>query len=174
MPRTAILFTGQGAQSVGMGKDIAEASPAAAAIFDRANEILGYDVKSLCFEGPTEKLEQTDIQQPAIFVTSMAIWRALNDGKDLDEQPVALAGLSLGEYTALCAAGSVSFDDALQLVQRRGELMQSAARAVPSGMVTVLGLDLEAIEKICTQASSAGIIGPANFNCPGQIVISGE
>ena len=174
MPRTAILFTGQGAQAVGMGKDIAAVSPAAAAVFDRANEIVGYDLKSLCFEGPAEKLEQTDIQQPAIFTASVAIWRALDDGKSLDEVPAAMAGLSLGEYTALYAAGALSFEDGLRLVKRRGELMQSAALANPGGMVAALGLEPQQVEEICREASSAGIIGPANFNCPGQIVVSGE
>lgn len=172
--KTAVLFTGQGAQSVGMGKDIAAVSPAAAAVFEQANTIVGYDLRAICFEGPAEKLEQTDIQQPAIFTTSVAIWRALNDGKDVCEAPVAMAGLSLGEYTALYAAGAVAFEDALRLVKRRGELMQMAAQLKASGMVTALGLDLPAVERVCAGAASAGIIGPANFNCPGQIVLSGE
>jgi len=158
---------------VGMGREIADASPAAAAVFDRANEIVGYDLKSLCFEGPAEKLEQTDIQQPAILATSVAIWRALDNGKALNDKPVAMAGLSLGEYTALFAAGALSFEDALRLVKRRGELMQAAAEAVPGGMVTALGLDAKKVESICQQASSVGVISPANFNCPGQIVLSG-
>jgi [acyl-carrier-protein] S-malonyltransferase len=157
-----------------MGKDIAAVSPPAAEIFDRANEIVGYDLKSFCFEGPAEKLEQTDIQQPAILAVSVAIWRALDNGQSLDEAPVAMAGLSLGEYTALYAAGAVSFEDALRLVKRRGELMQSAALANPGGMVTALGLEPQKVEEICREAASAGIIGPANFNCPGQIVVSGE
>ena len=127
MPRTAVLFAGQGAQSVGMGKDIAAAWPAAAAVFERANAVVGYDLRALCFEGPAESLEQTSVQQPAVFTTGVAIWRALKDGSDLGEAPAAMAGLSLGEYTALYAAGSVSFDDGLRLVQRRGELMRSAA-----------------------------------------------
>jgi [acyl-carrier-protein] S-malonyltransferase len=156
-----------------MGKDIAKAFPAAAEVFDCANQVVGYDLKTLCFEGPAEKLEQTDIQQPAIFTTSVAIWRALNNGKSLAEAPAAMAGLSLGEYTALFAAGAVCFEDALRLVQRRGELMQAAALAVPSSMVTALGLTPAQIEDICRQASTAGLVGPANFNCPGQIVISG-
>jgi [acyl-carrier-protein] S-malonyltransferase len=173
MAKTAILFTGQGAQSVGMGRDIAEASPAAAAIFERANAVVGYDLRALCFEGPAEKLEQTDIQQPAILTTSAAIWQAMMERGTLTEAPVAMAGLSLGEYTALFAAGSVGFEDALRLVKRRGELMQSAATAVPSGMVSALGLEPSQIETICSQASDMGVIQPANFNSPGQIVISG-
>ncbi len=174
MPNTAVLFTGQGAQSVGMGRDIVDACPAAASVFEQAADVVGYDLRAVCFEGPAEKLEQTDIQQPAIFTTSVAIWRALNDGQDLDDAPAAMAGLSLGEYTALYAAGSVSFQDALRLVKRRGELMQSAAESAPGGMVTALGLEPDVVERICKEASSAGAIGPANFNCPGQIVISGE
>lgn len=173
MSRTAILFTGQGAQSVGMGRDIAESSRAAADVFSRANQVVGYDLQSLCFEGPADKLEQTDIQQPAIFTTSAAIWEAMREQDGWDGMPAAMAGLSLGEYTALYAAGSVSFEDALRLVKRRGELMQAAAEAVPSGMVTALGLEPAQVEEICQQAADQGVIGPANFNCPGQIAISG-
>ncbi len=171
--KTAVLFTGQGAQAVGMGKDTAAASPAAAEIFERANRVVGYDLRSLCFEGPAEKLEQTDIQQPAIFTCSVAIWRALDNGAALKDAPAAMAGLSLGEYTALYAAGAMSFEDGLRLVKRRGELMQSASEAVPGGMVTAMGLDGDKVAGICHEAGSVGVVGPANFNCPGQIVISG-
>jgi [acyl-carrier-protein] S-malonyltransferase len=174
MPKTAILFTGQGAQAVGMGKDVADASPAAADTFDRANEVVGYDLRSLCFQGPAEKLEQTDIQQPAIFTTSVAIWRAANEGHDFKEPPAAMAGLSLGEYTALHAAASLSFEDGLVLVKRRGELMQRAAEAAPGGMVTALGLDAEQVQEVVREASAAGVLVAANFNCPGQVVLSGS
>jgi len=174
MPKTAILFAGQGAQSVGMGKDIADASPAAADTFDRASRVVGYDLRSLCFQGPAEKLEQTDIQQPAIFTTSVALWRAINEGNDSNEPPVAMAGLSLGEYTALYAAGSLSFEDGLALVKRRGELMQAAARATPGGMVTALGLDPEKVQEVIREASAKGVLVAANFNCPGQVVLSGS
>ncbi len=173
MARIAILFTGQGAQTVGMGRDIAEASSAAAAVFERANQVVGYDLRALCFEGPADKLEQTDIQQPAIFTTSAAIWQAVQERGLLSQTPAAMAGLSLGEYTALFAAGAVSFEDALRLVKRRGELMQAAATAVPSGMVSAIGLELQQVETICSQASDQGVIQPANFNSPGQIVLSG-
>lgn len=172
--KTAVLFTGQGAQSPGMGRDFAASSAAAAEVYEQANAIVGYDLRSICFDGPAEKLEQTDIQQPAIFTTSVAIWRALHDGADVVESPAAMAGLSLGEYTALYAAGAVSFEDALRLVKRRGELMQMAATQQPSGMVSAMGLDSETIDRICREASSAGLIGPANYNCPGQIVVSGS
>lgn len=173
MAKTAFLFTGQGAQSVGMGRDIAEASPAAAAVFEQANQVVGYDLRTLCFEGPAERLEQTDFQQPAIFTTSAAIWQALQERAGLTEPVAAMAGLSLGEYTALFAAGSISFEDALRLVKRRGELMQAAATAVPSGMVSAIGLEPGQVEAICSQASDAGVIQAANFNAPGQIVLSG-
>jgi [acyl-carrier-protein] S-malonyltransferase len=174
MPKTAVLFTGQGAQSVGMGRDIAEARPAAREIYRRANEVVGYDLAALCFEGPAEKLEQTDIQQPAIFTTSVAIWEAMGGVAGMEQSPVAMAGLSLGEYTALYAAGSLSFEDALRLVKRRGELMQMASQSPPSGMVSIMGLEPAAVDELCSKASSAGIIQPANFNCPGQVVVSGE
>lgn len=171
--KTAILFTGQGAQSVGMGKEIAAVCPTAAEVFDRAGAVVGYDLKALCFEGPAEKLEQTDIQQPAIFTTSVAIWQALQERGGLGDTAAAMAGLSLGEYTALYAAGSLSFEDGLRLVKRRGELMQAASQAAPSGMVTAMGVDADKLAAICRDASALGVVGPANFNCPGQIVISG-
>ena len=155
-----------------MGKDVAEKSAPAAEIFEQAARIVGYDLRALCFEGPAERLEQTDIQQPAIFTTSVAIWRAMTEGRQW-AAPVAMAGLSLGEYTALYAAGAVSFEDALRLVKRRGELMQAAATATPSGMVSALGLDAAQVDAVCKGASSAGLLVPANFNCPGQIVLSG-
>lgn len=174
MSKTAVLFTGQGAQAAGMGRDIAEARPAAREIYRRANDVVGYDLATLCFEGPAEKLEQTDIQQPAIFTTAVAIWEAMGGLAGLPATPVAMAGLSLGEYTALYAAGSVSFEDALRLVKRRGELMQAASQSPPSGMVSIMGLEPAQVDELCVKASGAGIIQPANYNCPGQIVVSGE
>jgi [acyl-carrier-protein] S-malonyltransferase len=174
MPKIAVLFTGQGAQSVGMGRDIVEARPVARDIYRRANAVVGYDLAALCFEGPPEKLEQTDIQQPAIFTTSVAIWEALGGVAGLEQPPAAMAGLSLGEYAALYAAGSLSFEDALRLVKRRGELMQTASQSPPSGMVSIMGLEPAAVDDLCSKASSAGIIQPANFNCPGQVVVSGQ
>lgn len=173
MSKTAVLFTGQGAQSVGMGRDVVEAYPAAREIFDRANAVVGYDLAAVCFEGPADRLEQTDVQQPAIFTTSVAIWEALGGEQGLGGTPAAMAGLSLGEYSALYAAKSVSFEDGLRLVKRRGELMQAAAGTTPSGMVSIMGLDASTVEDLCRQASAAGVIQPANFNCPGQIVVSG-
>jgi [acyl-carrier-protein] S-malonyltransferase len=173
MSKAAVIFPGQGSQAVGMGRDVAEVSARAAALFARANEVLDFDLRRYCFEGPAEQLERTDIQQPAIFVTSAAIWEALLE-KGLSPACFgASAGLSLGEYTALYAAGSMDFDDALRLVHRRGLLMQQAALASPSGMVSLIGADQAAAVELCAQASQGEVLSPANFNCPGQIVISG-
>jgi [acyl-carrier-protein] S-malonyltransferase len=175
MAKVAFLFPGQGAQSVGMGRDVYEACPQARAVFDRADEILGFGLSKVCFEGPEDRLSATDISQPAIFVTSVAlaeVFRAAGRGKSIT--PQAVAGLSLGEYTALWAAGVLKFEDGVRLTRRRGELMQAAADANPSTMVSIMGLDEAAVENICEAASALGIISPANFNCPGQIVVSGS
>lgn len=174
MEQTAYIFPGQGAQAVGMGKDVAEASDDAAEVFNRANRVLGFDLAEVCFTGPAERLEETDIQQPAILVTSIALWAALTRG-GRDVPPfAAAAGLSLGEYTALYVAGAVSFEDAVRLVYRRGQLMQASAEAAPSGMVSILGLSADEVQAICRQAADGDVLQPANFNCPGQIVVSGH
>ncbi len=174
MSGSAVIFPGQGAQSVGMGRDVSAASGRARAVYDRANQILGFDLANLCFEGPTEKLEQTDIQQPAIFVTSVAIFEAFVEGGGLLANFQRAGGLSLGEYTALHVAGAVGFDVCLKLVQRRGQLMQEAATARPSGMVSLVGADKEKADAICGKARGDDVLTPANFNCPGQIVIAGS
>jgi len=173
MGETAVIFPGQGSQAVGMGRDIAETSTGAAEVFARANELLDFDLRRYCFEGPADQLERTDIQQPAIFVTSVAIWRALLEQGASPDKFCAFAGLSLGEYTALTAAGSMSFEQALRLVHRRGQLMQQAALASPSGMVSLIGADEDTAVRLCERASEGEVLSPANFNCPGQIVISG-
>ncbi len=171
MVSTAIIFPGQGSQAVGMGRDLVEISDAAARMFHHAGEILGFDLAEICFSGPAERLEATDIQQPAILVTSLALWAALTAGRT---QPFdAAAGLSLGEYTALHIAGAMSFEDAVRLVQRRGLYMQEAATAVSSGMVSILGLSAADVRTLCREVSDGQVLGPANYNCPGQIVISG-
>ena len=171
----AAIFPGQGSQVVGMGRDAAEAAPAVAEVFRRADEVLGLPLSTLCFEGPAERLNATDIQQPAIFVTSVALYRGALAGGALRESDfAAMGGLSLGEYTALHLAGSLSFDDALRLVYRRGQLMQQACEAQPGGMLSVMGLDEPQVLAACERAAPAGRIGPANYNCPGQIVISGD
>jgi len=174
MQRAAVIFPGQGSQSVGMGKDVAERSDCARQIFVRAGDIVGFDMASACFEGPAERLEQTDIQQPAIFVTSVALWEAYLEAGGSRDRFVWSAGLSLGEYTALYAAGAIGFEEALRLVRRRGELMQAAAMASASGMVSLIGADEETARKVCDLARGDDVLAPANYNCPGQIVISGS
>lgn len=159
---------------LGMGRDFYEASPRAKMVFDAADEVLGYAISTLCFEGPDEKLQQTDMQQPAIFVTSVAIWEALLEKGVPDDLMSGTAGLSLGEYTALHVSGAMGFEDALRLVAKRGRLMQDAAVASPGSMVTVLGADAEAVQSLCEQAAEGDVLAPANYNCPGQIVISGS
>lgn len=182
--KTAFLFPGQGAQTIGMGKDIADVYPEAAKVFETANEIVGYDLAKLCFEGPAEKLSATAISQPAIFVTSAAILEVLKRRKTEDARqrtakepeaprPDVTAGLSLGEYTALYAAGVISFADALVLVQKRGNAMQAAAEATDGGMVSIIGLDEEKVAALCAEAADGQVLAPVNFNCPGQIVVSG-
>ena len=172
--KTAFLFPGQGAQVVGMGAEIAQAFPAAAEIFERANNILGFDLSSICFEGPAEKLNSTTISQPSIFVTSAAILEALKtDPATSGISADVTAGLSLGEYTALYAAGVIGFQDALVLVQKRGQAMQAAADATEGAMVSIIGLDEEKVSQLCAEAGENELLAPVNFNCPGQIVVSG-
>jgi len=166
--KTAFVFPGQGSQYVGMGKDLAQHEAAAADVFDRANEILGFDLRRICFEGPLEELKQTWITQPAIFVHSVAVLTVINT------RPEMAAGHSLGEYTALYCAGALEFEDALTLVKRRGELMYEAGKRNPGTMAAIIGMSQEAVEEICRDASHVGVVQPASFNSPGQIVISGS
>lgn len=174
MPKIGFLFPGQGAQHVGMGKTIVEKVPAAKDLFDRANEILGYDLAKLCFEGPAEELDSTVVSQPAIFVTSLAALEMLRaELPDVALAAEVAAGLSLGEYTALVFSGAMSFEEGLKVVQRRGEAMQAAADATPSGMVSILLLEREQVEAVVAEASSAGDLQIANYLCPGNIVVSG-
>ena len=174
MGKVAFLFPGQGAQFAGMGKDVAERFPEARALYDRADQVLGFGLSKICFEGPEDRLTATDISQPAILVTSLAVLAALRTteaGKALKAD--AAAGLSLGEYTALVAAGAIGFDDAVRLTNLRGRFMQEACDAQAGGMVSLLGVDEAGAEKICEAARAAGTIWPANYNSPGQIVVSG-
>jgi len=168
MMKTALLFAGQGAQVVGMGKDLAAAFPSARAWFDRADEVLGYDITRICFEGPEEELTRTENAQPGIYLVGWVAFQLLKErwpGLVYD----AVAGLSLGEITALAAAGVLSFEDGLRIVRQRGQFMQKACDDTKGGMAAVIGLDEEATQQVCSEAG----VELANLNCPGQIVISG-
>lgn len=167
---TAYLFPGQGSQSVGMGQSHYEDNEEFASYVDRANEVLGFNLKQIMFEGPEEKLKQTEYTQPAIFLHSVALFNTLNASPDM------VAGHSLGEFSALVACGAVGFEDALQIVRRRGELMQQAGEDNPGTMAAGIGMDDEVVERICKQATDevGKEVIAANYNCPGQIVISGD
>lgn len=176
MNSVGILFPGQGAQSVGMGRSLHDTYPTAKRCFDEASEILGYDLAELCFDGPEEKLNATEFSQPALFVIGIAAAEVLREEHpDRVAAAKATAGLSLGEYTAVCFAGGLSFADGVRLVQRRGQAMQSAADAVQSGMSSVLGLDLESLDQLCQQVREGDeVLQPANLLCPGNIAVSGH
>ena len=165
----AYVFPGQGAQFVGMGKDLYDQSPLAKEYFEKANEILGYRITDLMFEGTPEDLKQTKVTQPAVFLHSVISALVLGD----DFKPEMTAGHSLGEFSALVAAGALSFEDGLKLVYARAMAMQKACEKEPSTMAAVLGLSDEAVEEGCAEITDA-IVVPANYNCPGQLVISGS
>jgi len=167
----AYLFPGQGSQFTGMGKDLYDAYPAARKIFDHAAALIDFDVRAVCFEGPAEKLSQTRFSQPAIFVCSMAALEVFkNHPKSKKFIPKYAAGLSLGEATALCAGGAISFEDGVRFVRARGQYMDEAAYETPGLMAAVLGLELAAVEQVCQETGAE--VG--NLNAPGQIVISGR
>ncbi len=174
--QTAFLFPGQGAQSVGMGKPLtATLLPAAKALYDEASASLGYDLYHVCQTGPAERLNATDVSQPAIFVASLAALEELKATQsEILHDVVATAGLSLGEYTALVFAGALSFADGLKVVKARGEAMQQAAEATPSGMVALIGTDVADVEALVAETRSAGQIEIANYLCPGNTVVSGS
>jgi [acyl-carrier-protein] S-malonyltransferase len=172
--KTYILCPGQGAQVVGMGKDYFESSRVARDVFERADKLLGFELSKLCFEGPEDRLNQTDVSQPAIYVTGVACFRAAEAAGVISAEEVsAYAGLSLGEYTALHLGGAFSFEDGLRLVAARGKHMQEAAVATPSGMVSIMGADEAAAHQLCERSAQGEVLVPANFNAPGQIVVSG-
>jgi len=174
MPRTAFLFPGQGAQTVGMAGALCQSLPAAADLFQRASAILGYDLLGVCVNGPAERLNTTDVSQPAIFVASLAALAQLKATEpDTLQSVVATAGLSLGEYTALAFAGALSFEEGVKLVQARGRAMQDAAEATPSGMVSVLGLEVPDVEALVLEVRGTDTLEIANLLCPGNTVVSG-
>ncbi|MEN6406407.1 MAG: ACP S-malonyltransferase [Thermoguttaceae bacterium] len=175
MSRIAFLFPGQGAQTVGMGRRLAESLPSVRSLYDRAADVLGYDLAKLCFEGPAEHLDSTVYSQPAIFVTSLAALEWLrSESPEVVLGCEATAGLSLGEYTAMVFAGVMDFEAGLMLVQRRGAAMQEAADATPSGMVSILGLETVEVESLCEKARQGETLKIANLLCPGNIVVSGS
>ncbi len=172
--RTVVQFPGQGAQKVGMGRNFYEEEPLARQTFERADEALGYEISHICFEGPEEKLRETRHSQPAIFITSLALYRVLQEKRNQPIEPVASAGLSLGEYTALVAAGAIRFEEALQLVHTRATAMQEACEENPGSMLSILGLPLDQVESICNDVAEDDVLGVANVNAAKQIVISGD
>jgi [acyl-carrier-protein] S-malonyltransferase len=174
MPRTAFLFPGQGAQTVGMAGALCQSLPAASELFRRASSVLGYDLLAVCTNGPAERLNATDVSQPAIFVASLAALEQLKATEpDALQGVVATAGLSLGEYTALAFAGALSFEDGVKLVQARGQAMQAAAEATPSGMVSVLGMEVPEVEALVNETRGDDTLEVANLLCPGNTVVSG-
>jgi [acyl-carrier-protein] S-malonyltransferase len=200
--KTAFIFPGQGSQAVGMGRDLAAAFPAARAVFDEADSVLGFAFSKIMWDGPESDLNDTVNTQPALFIHSLAAWRVVvEQGRDTvveqgrlsrarrgdtlapDATPVFMAGHSLGQLSALTAAGALSFSDGLRLVRRRGELMKQAGERNPGGMAAILGLDIPSLDKVCLEASAPDgtvveqrrdIVQVANDNCPGQVVISGH
>jgi [acyl-carrier-protein] S-malonyltransferase len=169
MSKTALLFAGQGAQVIGMGKDLAEKFPTAKAWFDRANTALGYDLASICFNGPEAELTKTENAQPGIFLVSWVAFQLLKE-QVANLKFDATAGLSLGEFTALTAAGAMSFENGLRVVRQRGKFMQEACDVTRGGMAAIIGLDEVRTREVCAEAG----VELANLNCPGQLVISGE
>ncbi|MBH0177947.1 MAG: ACP S-malonyltransferase [Nitrospira sp.] len=166
-----LVFPGQGSQSVGMGKSLCEAHPAIRQVYEEASAVLGYDSATLCFEGPAERLNLTEYTQPALLVSSIAALKTLESA---GIQPIAVAGHSLGEYSALVAAGGVSFRDAVGLVQKRGRYMSEAVAPGTGLVAALLGLTPDVVKDVCRAASVVGVVAAANFNSPGQVVIAGE
>jgi len=171
MNNVAFLYPGQASQYVGMGKDLYNRFPRAKEVFDQANELLGFDLKTVCFEGPEDELKQTRVTQPAIFVHSIIVTELL---AEQEISPAMAAGHSLGEYSALVAAGAICFEDGIRIVKKRGELMQHAGEKQPGTMAAIIGLSDQEVIDICNEARSVGIVEAANFNSPLQVAISGS
>jgi [acyl-carrier-protein] S-malonyltransferase len=174
MPPTALLFPGQGAQYVGMAEELVKRSATARALFDQASQLLGYDLLEVCLQGPAERLNATDISQPAIYVASLAAYQQWYQEEGHNQQIAAVAGLSLGEYTALTVAGWCNFTEGLRVVQERGRAMQAAAEAIPSAMTSVLGLEVAEVEELMAEARAGELLQIANYLCPGNLVVSGQ
>jgi [acyl-carrier-protein] S-malonyltransferase len=172
MKKVALVFPGQGSQYVGMGKDLFDRSPAAKDVFAEANEVLGYDLASLCFQGPEEDLKLTANTQPAILTVAVAALRVMQAEREI--APLAAAGHSLGEYGALVAAGGLRFRDAVRLVHLRGRFMQEAVPVGVGAMAAIMGLSPAEVENLCQEAAQGEVLSPANFNSPGQIAVSGH
>jgi len=170
MPKIAIIFPGQGSQAVGMCRDFYDRYPRARGVFEEADRVLNHPLSNLCFEGPSEELQLTANTQPALLTASSAIWSLLHEVI----QPAFVAGHSLGEYSALVAAGALRFADAVRLVRRRGEFMQQAVPVGQGAMLAILGAEPAQVEELCKQASAGQVLSPANYNSPGQIVIAGH
>ncbi len=176
MSKSAVLFPGQGAQAIGMAQAVCERLPTARTLFDAAKDVLGFDLLAICGAGPVEKLNATDVSQPALYVAGLAALEAIKvDQPNALDDCIATAGLSLGEYTALTFAGALDFADGLKVVQVRGKAMQAAALATPSAMCSVVGPDAAAVEEVCVAAreQSKSVVQVANLLCPGNTVISG-
>src|SRR5256714_13189916 len=175
MSRFACVFPGQGSQAVGMGQALASASPAAAAVFAEADDALGQPISRLAWDGPSETLDRTENAQPALLATSIAYLAALHERRDgMDVQPAFAAGHSMGQYSALVAAGVVSLGDGIRLVRERGRLMQASGQGRDGAMAAILGLDDTRLPELVAEASVNGVFGVANRNAPGQVVVSGE
>jgi [acyl-carrier-protein] S-malonyltransferase len=169
--KTAFVFPGQGSQYPGMGRDVYDQHASARAVFEEADAALGFSLSELCFEGPEDALKLTENTQPAILTVSIALFRAL---EERGLEPDVVAGHSLGEYSALVAAGAIGFADAVRLVRRRGRYMQEAVPVGVGGMAAILGLELAAVESICAEAAAGDVVRPANINSPTQVVIAGH
>ncbi len=172
MKKIGIVFPGQGSQYVGMGKDLYDRSPSARQVFQEANEALGYDITSLCFQGPESDLKLTAHTQPAILTVAVAVLRSMQAEREIT--PAALAGHSLGEYAALVAAGGLLFTDAVRLVHLRGRFMQEAVPVGVGAMAAIMGMSAAEVANLCGEAADGEVLSPANYNCPGQIVIAGH